>query len=43
MDNGGTNCQWQKHKEGKQKFCVMKIIEKGHVDPMVMSCLLYLK
>lgn len=27
----------------KQKFCVMKVIEKGHVQPMVISCLLYLK
>lgn len=43
MDKGGTNCQWQKHKEEKQKFCVMKVIEKGHAHLTVISCLLYVK
>ncbi|KAJ7405967.1 protein SCAI [Willisornis vidua] len=40
MDKGGTNYQWQKHKEEKRKFCVLKAIEEGHVHPMVRSCLL---
>lgn len=43
MDKGGTNCRWQKHKEEKHKFCVTKVIEKCHVHPVVISCLLYLK